>query len=376
MVNLTKCIANISNKELILCSTGVTDNYKIIDEEQYIDLGECNSCPLYIKHKELTNSTDISSLGCQESCLKIIKTKEKTTYVNEFNRLKLSKTDMDRKLPKIPLKLFMYLHFSSELDSFGVISNLSIIRLAKEISCTTKSIRRSLQVLQDKNYIAYSTPGNDDVLNVMILSYRDNRRTKAEGGTGYIKVPNTVMERIIDSENINEIRIIIRLLMIEDKNNPMRGKKISEKDIEKDIDTISKRESFIDYRGLKRFLPKYMNSTPKIMKYVNRLTDLFSVRVKPFDVSFKTKQEADFVEVKSNAETDAILALSRYNDILDNKDLFNLTNLSLRYGIAAIINATEEVVETYSDRVKEKVENISGLIVEVIRRENILALNS
>lgn len=368
-----RCIGNISN---LSCKTaiGVAKNHKIINTITVKDYSACNNCSVYKKYQSLgkTDERDQLLSSCRESCPLVYKEKEDITYVNETNRLKLDDEAQDKMLPKIPLKLYLLFHFMPEIDSLGTIKNLSIIRLADTLNCTTKSIRRSLEDLQEKDYIIYCNSGSSDLINVSILSYRFNHLTKEDGGTGYIKVPNTVLEEVIKADDINYIRLIFRLLFVESKNNPIRGK--TGENIDDNKDYISKRRSFISFNELKSYLPDYMNSKPMIINILKDMSDVFYIEFYDEKIIFETKKEIDFVSVKADAEVDALVTLFNYKEYLKDDELTDLTNMSLRYGLKRTVSALSEAVSVYKDKLIDSVENLPGLLTTIIRNNEILAL--
>lgn len=374
VIDSLRCIGNISKLHSKL-SIGIAKNHKIANKVVTKDYSVCNNCNIYKTFQEQKDNLNAVKAieSCQSNCSLILTEKKEVKYINEKNRLKLSDDSCNLTLPKIPLKLYLLFHFMPEIDSLGLIKSLSIISMANTIGCTTKSIRRALLELQEKGYIVFSEAGTVDRVNIVILSYKYNYLSKKDGGTGYIKIPNTVLLEILKADNINDIRLIMRLLFIESKNNPNRGNKdLSNKD--KEIDSVSKRRSFVSYNEIKSYLPDYMNSEPAIIEKLNSLKNVFYIEYYDDKIIFETMETSDFVSVKSTAETDALLTFLSFDNYLSEEDSVQLTRLSLRHGLNKTKNALIEATKIYKDKFKEKVDNIAGLVTTIIKNNQILAL--
>lgn len=203
-------------KGVITKAIGLQENYIIVDEKTGRKLDEqrsgCSECPVYkIKcmMREYGMEDELKFLDCQcEGCSQAFFVEnytESKKYINEKNKFGYQQT-----LKTNPIKLLLAYHFMQP-DSIGMVRDVSIKELAGLVGCTTETIRANNRILQDYGYISVCNSGLfANHINVMLMEYKDYHKTAEEGGTGYITMSVSMLDKILGIEGINPLRINLK----------------------------------------------------------------------------------------------------------------------------------------------------------------------
>ena len=203
-------------KGVITKAIGLQDNYIIVYEKNERKLDEqqsgCSGCPVFeakCKMRECGIEDAVNFLDCQcEGCPQAVFVEnytESKKYINEKNKFGYQQT-----LKTNPIKLLLAYHFMQP-DSIGMIKDVSIKELADLVGCTTETIQANNKILQDYGYISVCHSGLfDGHINVMLMEYKDYHKTAEEGGTGYITMSAAMLDKILDIEGINPLRINLK----------------------------------------------------------------------------------------------------------------------------------------------------------------------
>ena len=203
-------------KGVITKAIGLQENYIIVYEKTERKLDEqksgCSGCPVFetkCRMRECGIEDAADYLDCQcEGCSQAEFTEfhtESKKYINEKNRFGYQQT-----LKSNPVKLLLAYHFMQP-DSIGMVKDVSIKELAALVGCTTDTIRANNKILQDYGYISICNSGLfDGCINVMLMEYKDYHKTAEEGGTGYITMSASMLDKILGINGINPLRINLK----------------------------------------------------------------------------------------------------------------------------------------------------------------------
>ncbi len=224
-----KTCASVGNVMLVP-ALGVAEPYKLknrysMDNENPF----CEGCP----HKTVQYNEHCK--GCSKFNPVV-----KTTYVYE------EKEYGDRRSITLNgLKVMLYLHFSKNLSSFGIVPRVPMQELCDKLSVTMRTVRNVFNELVEKKYIT-CTPTSEGMRDVRLLDYCNYFKVAKDGGKGYSVLNSAFLNEFLKVKDINEARIYIRSII--DIN---RKKEVTESF----VDTVSK-----PFLKLKRELPSYMRT--------------------------------------------------------------------------------------------------------------------
>lgn len=345
-----KEIANIGKSALIL-AVGLCENYKREMYVEEIDFASCSdSCPF----KNLEG--DKKYEYCKNNCTIAPKKKPEVVYVNEKNKYKIKFVDVleQKRLSKLQLQQFLLYHFLN-VDSNGVIKYASIKEIASMLNCTKRSVRENNEVLKELGLIVYSSLSRD-VFSIAILGYKKYRDTRANYGTGYIPMPKEFFKALLNFKNVNTMRLAIRLLV---RFDDMSSKKEDE-------------PCMYSYNDLKHFMPKNISYKNIIDKTLEGLETLFDIEKRASVVVFKLKNEfngkVQKVEKKKEYTSTITNTLTENNIYYKEKDISDLVDLSIEYGLDTVINAISIYISKYKEEIDENIYNFGGFIRQLIKK--------
>ena len=385
-------------KGVITKAIGLQDNYIIVYETAERKLDEqksgCSGCPVCeakCRMRECGIDDAVNFLDCKcEGCSQAVFVEnytESKKYINEKNKYGYQQT-----LKSNPIKLLLAYHFMQP-DSIGMIKDVSIKELAQLLGCTAETIKSNNRMLQDYGYICICNSGlYDGHINVMLMEYKDYHKTAAEGGTGYITMSASMMNKILGIKGINSLRLTLKGILEVD-NASYR----STEDPELSSATAT-------YKKLQGFLPGYCKRNV-IIKALQGKSPIFNFEYDDKIVTFninpefaqknmrrymivneeasmkeyvanlnKTLEMAGEVYIKgSNPLADVRLAAYRIAKAdgylpltLSDKDYSDLASMCIQYSRDPV---QEAVITAYNDYTLQGrvIKNFGGLVRTIIR---------
>lgn len=148
---------------------------------------------------------------CQDRCFELKNVSLHTEYIYE------SRYGTRPRLNKNAVLLFMLLHLQSP-DASGFISDVRIPALAETLHVHERSIKNNLEKLRISGYIHYDT-GFYNTVNIILLDYKTYYATAREGGFGYIKMSDAVINELSNVASVTLFRILVRQYLDSDKTD-------------------------------------------------------------------------------------------------------------------------------------------------------------
>lgn len=256
---------------------GLRKNYKETITTASINLNAagCKHCHEFIASGAVCCDQDHFpfSEACNTCSQCVTGNKTKTIYVNEKN-----KYGIRHELKKNALLLFIYLHFLNP-DKAGLVY-INIEDAAEILSCTERTIKNNLRLLDRHRYITLSkTPEYPGYYKLFIAEYPQYFKSADEGGRGYCIIPDGHLKALAALPDINSLRLAIRNLIPE---------------------TVFSKEHHTEkpYVEVQRDLPTYC-SKREIKKIVttDKFRNMFDVRPKKYFVQIKARPEFDVTNI-------------------------------------------------------------------------------
>ena len=375
-------------KALLIQALGVQGNYKeeVIGIDK--DASGCHSCPYSLSN---------DSTHCDSCPNRVLLKKQR--YINEKNRY--------GHLPVLslnPLKMLIHLHFLKPNED-GVVSNVSLRELSDTLGVSLRTITNNMDVLRQYGYIEFSSNYNGK-RSILIKNYNDAFKTKEQYGHGYVVIPASLHDEVINMGDVNDIRITMRAYLDIDNNNTRQGGfyfnviKKSFKQIMHELPrTITKGHvlsllkanpvfSFSREDGIARLAIKESYVGKKLLRSgLKEATDTIRQLIDEFNTYI------DFANSLRTSERTPEMSYSRtlmgeeyhrrkYKEVykplfercepaqrcelyhsfsLDDKEVENTARLSMYYGYEIIRKALEYIYVSYVS-VGERIKNLGGLI--------------
>lgn len=358
-------------KSLMLQAIGIQENYtEVISSEIDTEKSGCYSCPCFY------NADKSSCESCPSKCYIT-----KKVYHNELNRhgykpmLKLN-----------AIRLLIYLHFLHP-DANGIVRNVGFIHLAEKLDCDVRTIQNNLDILDKYDYIKYCRLDAKRI-NILIQDYTRAFKKASEGGTGFVVLNDTFMDKLLSIDKINTVRIYLRNLVELDTKNAKLG--YSNNTLEK------------SYNEIRRSLPHYCKRGV-IIKALSGNEDVFSVshNLSLNTVTFILKEAYigkecrnlktnRYIKMLDDYITEFNHAAAAYN--LDNKDknnpfyrifsfypnvtpinllpehIDNMAHLAIEYSFEQVIEVFEYIYIYYYME-GTRIENLGGLIRTILNNK-------
>lgn len=353
--------AKIGKSMLVLLS-GVQENYKTVETKKTINESVCirTGCPIFTAKKDNPQAYKEGVFKCEDFCSKAIEEKRTVTYLNETNYFKLDKYQSSR-LSKTQIKQFLFYHFYC-VDSNGLVKNISEKDVAEYIGCSINTVRNNNEKLVQLGLILFSNSGKGS-FNVIIKEYSKYHLTSKKGGTGYLYLTKESFNEIIDIQDVNAIRITLRLLIKEDS-------------IPVDTDR-SKIDSSLSYSDIYRFLPHYTNYRSFIRKRTDAIKNIFSLKEIKNKISFSMNLNLR-AEALKDIKTDNYLSsirnkTSELQIFLKESEIKDIVQMSFQYGINVTMKSLEILSSEYIYR-DVSIRSIGALIRTI--SESIVASSS
>jgi hypothetical protein len=321
-------------KSFIKSITGVQENYSIIDYIELTDISICERCPFFEK------TSPEQSKYCQDYCDKAKIKKAKTTYYNEANRYRIP---IRERLSKSQILLYHFL----DVDSNGVVKNISTKEIAEILDCDVKTVKNNNERFVELNYILFSQSSNDE-FTILLRDYKNYHLTAKEGGSGYITMSKDLFKNLLEIDNVNSLRLELRELIEFDNKN---------------INPENNTQGEYTYREIKRFLPEYLRYKGAIDKIIENGSNSFIMQKNQEGIIFELKYEYKSEKLKQDILDECDIALDDYFNKFNftEKNLTDIFQMSLQYGVENIKDSLEIIYNGYI--LKEKrINNLGGLI--------------
>lgn len=306
---------------------------KVVEEIEPLASG-CYSCPYYNKNMNM----------CKQCDHKIMEAHTKKVYINEANRYGKRKF-----LRTKTLETFLLLHFNHP-DANGLVY-LDTDSFAQTLSCTTRTIRNNLILLEKYGYITHTKgeyPGN---YKVFICNFKDNFKSFYQGGRGYIRLSYDTFESFLACSNINELRIVLR-------------EYINTVTMEEKTIVASKNKPFA---SIKNYLPHYITKNQiKNVVSGNAFKLIFESDVSKYTCNIEVLEHHNPLVFVEKIKYDCIHQLKDFMDLfnkgkeknklaafhkpyfkISDDDYEDLSNVGLQYSIYEIEKALKEIYNKF-----------------------------
>ena len=146
---------------------------------------------------------------CKDRCFNPENIQIHTEYIYE------SRYGNRSRLNKNAILLFMLLHLQAP-DATGFITGIAVPALAEALHVHERSVKNNLEKLRTSGYIHYDM-GLNNTVNVILLDYKTYYATAREGGFGYIKVSDSIIDKLSGVTSIILFRILVRQYLDSDR---------------------------------------------------------------------------------------------------------------------------------------------------------------
>lgn len=283
-------IANIG-KGVLYQLIGIQNNSKkvVLRVDGLSKESPCSKCP-WMKAamanpdadagKELLNT---HCCECDNRCFDLSNINLHTEYTYE------SHYGSKPRLSKNAVLLFMLLHLQT-VDASGFISEVSVSYLAETLHVHERSIKNNLEKLKTSGYIHYDM-GQKDTVNIILLDYRMYYATAREGGFGYIKISDAIINELSNITSIVFFRILIRQYLESDRTD----------------------ETTKTYKELLHSLPRYCRRSI-INSKIEESQGIFSIFQNANSLTFKLSSDYN---AKNNYEKQCLENTEHYTKLLN-----------------------------------------------------------
>lgn len=193
--------------------------------------------------------------------------------------------------------LFMLLHLQ-DVDASGFISGISVTSLAETLHVHERSIKNNLEKLKVSGYIHYDM-GQANTVNIILLDYKTYYATAREGGSGFIKISDGMVNELSSITSIIFFRILVRQYLESDKTD----------------------ETTKTYKELLHSLPRYCRRSI-INSKIKENQGIFNIFRNPNSLTFKLSPEYN---VKASQEKQYQENMEHYTKLLKKLDDFVLS---------------------------------------------------
>ncbi|MDO4619489.1 MAG: hypothetical protein Q4B09_02605 [Lachnospiraceae bacterium] len=286
-------------------------------------------------------------------------------YVNERARYGERRT-----LNRNALLLFLSLHFMNP-DENGLVRMVDAEEAAEMLGCHVRTVINNLRLLEEAGYIACRKLPIVHYYDIFISEYSTYFKQASADGRGYLTMSQGMLQEIISQTSLNAVRLVIRSVLSSEEDMRRKGS-LSEK----------------SYQEIKLDLPDYCTR-----KQIREITDrdsfrrLFHVTQKKRTASIILKEEFEQSTVRELLREDARAAiLKKLSSLqetaavdaqqgestavlsLTEKELTDISAIALKYPIACITRALEQIYTRYV-RHHLDIRNI-GALVRTFARAN------
>lgn len=375
-------------KAVLIQALGIQKNYTEITES-YVDVIDysnpaCNGC----KCKAILDSFDAES-NPYKNAVTICSNCPNRTYTQKTISKKIYHNEKNRygyrpMLKNNAIKLFLLLHFYHP-DRFGIIRNISVQELAKELECNIKTVWNNLEILQNYTYISYTKTAPYSI-NLLICDYEQYYLPANKNGRGFLVLSLELLHKIINIPSLITLRIFLRELL--NLDNPNLKGQVS-----------------VDYKSIKEIrntLPPYCKPCI-IKKAISNVSEIFDISIENNLIRFeindryiakKQKEELrilyinqlndfmydfnSYVPVVNNEHIPPDQYINFFNSdclhdtykliVLSKTDIDDLAGIAVHYSYNLLMDALSKIYCQYVlyDR---KITNLPGLVLTFIRSE-------
>lgn len=233
--------------------------------------------------------------GCSDRCFDLADINLHTEYIYENHYGTRPRLNQNAVL------LFMLLHLQT-VDASGFISGVSIPFLAETLHVHERSIKNNLEKLKVSGYIHYDM-GHENTVNIILLDYRMYYATAREGGFGYIKISDDIINELSNITSIVFFRILVRQYLESDRTD----------------------ETTKTYKELLHSLPRYCRRSI-INSKIEEAQEIFSIFRSPNSLTFKLSPDYN---IKANYEKQYKENTDHYTKLLEKLNDFTFSTAKI-----------------------------------------------
>lgn len=265
-----------------------------------------------------------------EKCAQCVYLRKK--YLNEVDRYKLygfSANDRFLYLPKNTIKLFLVLHGLpiQPLKESGAIFNVRICHIAKLLGCHAKTVRASMKLLREKQFIDFYAGRRRGQYTIVLPQYQHYFLPANKGGAGYIELSKEDLISLVKITDVNSLRLeLARLLHADEK------------------------QKSLDFNELAYALPKY-NRYQSAYEIKSVGSKFFNLSYNSEIITIKSKKDIAAEKAKKKQAYQDKIAMTLKKFIpkeIDSKKIMNdIYSLILRYNFGTLKEAIKEIGYQY-----------------------------
>ncbi|NDO52041.1 hypothetical protein FMM75_22630 [Lachnospiraceae bacterium MD335] len=320
--------------------------------------------------------------GCSSRCFDLSDINLHTEYRYE------SYYGAKPRLNKNAVLLFMLLHLQT-VDASGFISNVSVPSLAKTLHVHERSIKNNLKKLKASGYIHYDM-GQQNTVNVILLDYKMYYAPAREGGVGYIKISDAIINELSNITSIVFFRILIRQYLESDQTEETTKtykellhslprycrRSIINRKIEENqgiFNIFHNKDSLTfklspDYNAKNNYEKQYIENTKHYTKLLKQLDDFVFSTAKITPATHIPCELTRFFFHDGNLVSNPCLfqrsAMEEAPDIL--------ARLACKYGILIVDNALADTYRMQMCTKRKLIHNLGAFIRTVIKNDTLV----
>lgn len=123
------------------------------------------------------------------------------------------------------INLYLILQFHANSNT-GLTDLLSVKDLAEQLSCTTKTVYRSLDILEQGDFIQVTGRPESGYVFVQILNIGDMYKRRGEGGKGYFVCNRDLLQVLLGAKAIAVLRASLTAMIVFATNQAFSASKI------------------------------------------------------------------------------------------------------------------------------------------------------
>lgn len=284
-------------KAVLIQSLGLQKNYIEIAQKTVPVIDYNNAACTECKYKAMldcftpdSEAYDNAAKVCQNCPNK--KFTQETIYQKIYHNEK-NRYGYRPRLKSNAIKLFLLLHFYHP-DRFGIIKNINIDILAKQLSCDVKTVKNNLETLKKYTYISYCKTSAHDI-NLCLCDYENYYLPASQGGRGFFVLSKELLTQLLELENLLSLRIHLREL-IEIDNLNAKGP----------FTAVSK-----TYQDIKRVLPDYCKPC-NIRNAIKNQEHIFNISFKEKSIRFEIREQFNARKQKKDCYYQYILLFKNF----------------------------------------------------------------
>lgn len=344
--------------------------------------GNCSECPwllTVINHPSENNIAQLKN-HCHEcpykgTCASLEQLSME--YINDKNRY-----GDKNKICRNAILLFILLHTYNPSKN-GFVKEISLLQIAEKMNVNVKTVHNCINILVKNEYL-FADKITANLYNFILLDYPSYFYKASEGGRGYIKMNQDVIESLLHIDSILAFRLILRQFLESDKT----------------------KDSVKTYKELKLSLPAYCKRNVIMDKLKAYCSSIFDITINNDNIAFVLHKENDSTELYANeckehelffsellstlddfvlsnhAESSVPELLKNFIQDIENPVLFqmngsknivkDLSRLACRYSREIVIDALSDTYRLHMCQNKGLIRDIGAYVLEVIRSYGLL----